>query len=57
MKSGGRPHSSEPNEPLRRSARLTRWERRTKMFGRLYDKADWAVGVLLVVAILAAVVL
>jgi len=27
------------------------------MFGRFYDKADWAVGVLLVVAMIAAVVL
>jgi hypothetical protein len=27
------------------------------MFGRLYDKADWAVGVLLVVAMVAAVIL
>jgi hypothetical protein len=27
------------------------------MFGKLYDKADWCVGVLLVVAMVAAVIL
>jgi len=27
------------------------------MFGKLWDKADWAVGVLLVVAMAAAVIL
>lgn len=47
----------EPGEPTGPSARLTRWERRATMFGIFYDKADWFVGALLVVAMVAAVIL
>jgi hypothetical protein len=45
------------SEPFGHPARLTGWTRRTNMFGKLWDKADWAVGVLLVVAMAAAVIL
>jgi hypothetical protein len=44
-------------EPFGSPRRLTRWERRANMFGKLYDKADWAVGILLIVAMVAAVIL
>jgi hypothetical protein len=31
------------------------WERRSHMFGFTYDKADWLLGLLLVVAMVAAI--
>jgi hypothetical protein len=31
------------------------WERRDAMFSAIYDKADWGVGVLLLIAIACAV--
>jgi len=45
------------DEPGALSGRLTRWTRRDKMFGKLWDKADWAVAALLVAAMAAAVIL
>ena len=44
------------DEPSHVAARLTRWAQGgVKMFGWIYDKADWAVALLLVAAIVTAV--
>jgi len=42
------------SEPAGLSLRLSLWERRDVMFSSIYDKADWGVGVLLLVAIVCA---
>ena len=45
-----------PCEPFARSGRLKGCERWWQpMFGRTYDKLDWAIGALLLIAMVAAV--